>query len=235
MSNRGFTTIGLIFLFPVLFTLTGFVLWMVWFLGVKHQQQNICYGSLLETHERAFFLQDQILNLNPTALSLILRKKQVQVALLTAPPQMKPLWLAEKKRILMQQKRLKIQQQNLFLKLYSETRFRLAYGKVRLSRSLKKQLVFENNLQSTSLKVSARHRKLKLHISLNDTAPVYSRRVEDQQEQAMDMGWQVPMRALLPSYLKFSLPKNSLWKGRCRTHPQQRRTKWQIAIGEVKA
>lgn len=230
--EKGFVTVSFILLTPFLFVLVFGTLWSVWFINQKHQFDNLCYESVLRSQKILMNQNEKLLALNPQAKLLILRKKALNVLILTGSPSVRAAAVLKKKAVIMEQKSLKLKQKTLFYRGAVLSRSELFQLRTRMNKHFKGILRLWSQSRYRAPGFKIQWRDSQLEVAISDIAPVYRRGRNHSKSQTHKVVWSVPLKSTLPDWIRRVVPVGRRWTGHCESHPHKGGLKWYSAMGE---
>ena len=229
-NQNGFASISLIFILPLIFTLSFSLLWTLWFLNQQRKLENLCHEFLLEAQSKIVHTNNQIMNLNPKARWLYWEKKALLTLIATAPPPVKAAAKVRLEIVKTKQKMLLTHQKILFAKGLSLSRMELFKYKRRFYQITQQIYMFWGQSPSTSRMLSIFPAQSALKKELTDIAPTYKRDRFHTINQKISAQWRIPLKEITPLWLKEFVTVQKYWHGECQTQPQKGRIQWIATI-----
>ena len=233
--DRGFVTISLVLLTPFIFILAFGVLWSIWFINQKHQLDNLCYESVLKSQKFLVDQNEKLLGLNGQAKSLILKKKALDILILTGTPTVRAVAFLKRKGVLVMQKSLRLKQKSLLYWGKVLSRSELFRLKTKMNKRFKRIMgIWQPGSIPRVLVFKIQWRGSQLKNAINDIAPVYKRGRDHSSNQVHETRWSVALSSMLPAWISQMIPLQKRWEGHCESHPHKGGLKWYSAMGKGK-
>ncbi len=230
--DRGFVTISLVSLTPFIFILVFGVFWSLWFINQKHQLDNLCYESVLRSQKFLVDNNEKLLGLNGLAKSLILKKKALDLLILTGTPSVKASAFLKRKGVLAKQKVLRLKQKSLFYWGAVLSRSELFRLKTKMNRRFRKIMgIWPGSVYRIPV-FKVLWKDSQLGITVNDIAPVYKREKNHSKNQTHEVRWNVALSSVFPDWMDWIIPMGKRWRGHCESHPHKGGLKWYSAMGK---
>lgn len=232
-SQNGFTAVSALLYLMLIISFAYATLALSWMLIKKQQTQKICQNHLLDAQEHLINGQEQLLSLNPQAISLILRKKQLEDMIRIAPTAQERIALKAALAIVMlQMSILRRKQQSIFL--LSETK---ALNKIwTLRREINNLFKQHAHSWKTSLPnptwSSSRPKIMLRKIQKDPLLPIYKIPPDYAHQQTLSSHFKINIKNLFPNWIRLLKPNNSYWQEHCQSHPEKGDLKWYAQIGE---
>ncbi len=233
MNENGFVTIAIVILLPLLFLLSFACGWLIWFMNNKHQLDNLCHEAVLSSQEMLVESNDKLLLLNSQAYSLIMKKRALDVIILTAPPHLKIPAQAQRKVVVLQQKALRIKQKAIVYVGNVRSRSRLMGLRSNFYAHVRDIQKFWKSEQHARAMIRIYWKPSQVTPKIQDIAPVFQRAAQHDSRQAFSVDWEIPLQALAPKWIKQIIPIHKGWLGQCDSHPMKGGFKWSATIGKV--
>ena len=232
MSKKGFTTIGFTLIMPVIFILSLSGFWILWLINSKHQLNNLCHYYLLKAQDELINGNEKVLYLNSIANRLYMQKKSLEALILVAPPQIKMPAKIQRRIVIVQQKALATKQMSIF-KIYKyKSQSPLYEFRRKFSVKLNEIIRIWGQKQKIIYDLNIIWKKSQLAIKRKDIASTYYRKIKHENLQSIRAKWSIPIRILLPDWVKSFVPIQKLWIGECASHPHKGGLKWVSNIGK---
>lgn len=230
-NQRGFVTLSLIVMSPILLTATFGFAWILWFLNSKHKLDNICYEHLLRSQEFLIKGNDQLLHLNKRALPLIQEKRRLNILIRTGPPPVRAAALAQRTVVVASQYQLRAQQLGILQRANSKSLATLQSLKMRIQQECLAIGRFWSQRSFGKALVRVFWKSSQISVRIYDIAPVYQLLPTYESQQAHKVEWGLPLRRLIPDWLARIVTPQRQWAGQCESHPHQGGLRWHSAIG----
>ena len=192
----------------------------------------MCHHYVIKAQEAIVKSNNQIMSLNSKAQWLFWEKKALNAIILTAPPQAKAAAKVRKKFVVLQQKTLLQIQKTLFAKgqvVSNISFFALKKDFQTFTQNIGSQW---NRSPGWKGEISVFPQKSQLKRQLRDIAPTYKRNQNHWSAQKIKAQWVVPIKELMPHWLKTWAPIHKQWRGECASHPHKGGLLWTAAVGE---
>ena len=210
--DRGFVSVSLILITPFIFILAFGTFWFIWFINQKHRLDNLCYESVLRSQKFLVDQNEKLLLLNRQAKSLILKKKALNLLILTGTPSIKASALLKKKGILVRQKALRLKQKSLLYWGTVRSRSELFRLRMKMNEYFGKIMgIWPGSVYRTpGFKIQWRGSQLK--VAANDIAPVYKRGKNHSTNQVHEVKWSMALNSVLPDWIIWMIPTGKKWR-----------------------
>ena len=233
MNNRGFVAVTVLTLLPVLLLATTMTAWLGWFGFQKQSVEKICYHNIYKAQEALVQSSLGVIALNPKAMGLIKAKKYWQMIARTAPPQLKPIAIANVQRIRAQQYLLKLKQKAIQKKGTALAKVQMSKLHVQLTKRLNKVGgAWSKQKSFGSVQVSTNKPQIKR--IFREIAPPYKVKNRYRHKQQLSAQWRVQLKNDYPNLLVTDETKN-IWRGECFSHPTLKGGVWRASLGKAKS
>lgn len=235
-NKRGFVTITLLALFPLLICSTLCCLTLGWFLGEKEKMQMICEDHTLAAQTALIDGANRLVQLNPQVDALVIDKQSLELALSLAVTPAEKFAIATQLTIV----RFKIialrTQQKLIIKT-TETRALLQLQQINI-KTRREAIWIPKLWQSSRRLISAtRFKKPRLQVDAHYAdrmIPTYHIPQNYSSRQTIYVQIEIRGPTPFPKWIPELSKQQFYWQENCSSHPRQGGLKWQSYLGKGK-
>ncbi len=229
MAAKGFVSILLVHLFPVVIALTGILLLELNLVRLFRQVRTSCIRNYWPAQKNAAKLIQSLLSLNPLALQLRIELKAAQLKLLEAIESAIPIAIAAAEAVIAE-----IEAQRQLLDLEQKS----ILAAIAANKEIYDDTIYVNVKQlwnSSALTISARPvspHSDPIEPDISDIAPVYKPSSNFSADQTMERKWLITWR--MPEILHKYLQGSGKWEVGCAVTLKSQKENFAVTLHEAR-